>query len=665
MSFHLERLTLTDWLAYEGSNTIDFGSHQEGKNLWVVYGMNGAGKTSLLRAIQWVFHNKMPERQIKGCFNKNALRAGRTELSVMAEFRYNNQNYRLTRRAAARDVDQQEGIVHDNPRIGVELAINDTLVSTGSEDDQISQILPKECQKFFFFDGLEIQEYASPHVSETRDAIERVLGIPEVRNLAEDLGKLRSELARERDQALQGAQEYEALSLRKDEAEIQLSAAEETLQNLLKKRINLDELIKGLKERTERLERVKDDVERLRDYTIRHKELEDRLSRYDVELRGLLGIVTKRMLLPNLRLRTSSLETEVSVAERTTLKLADAKARIGVVDNLLEQMACICGREMNPEATKHLEELLADLQRQAEQTETLSAQSGTIRGKSNEKQALDNLITRIENERSPQDIENALLRKYELEVQAEELAKSIAGLKQELADHNDTEVSEVYRVLGERETEHRNLGADIGAAETGVQDATRQVREIEKEMNQLAQELPHQEQLIATLEQTEAAQSMTTELVEQIVALRRKAVEENLTRVFRSITNKKDEYDRIELEENYNLVVRTQGGNTVQSAELSAGEKEVVAFSFIAGLNLSTETHAPLVMDTPFGHLDVEHRDGLLQALPTLPCQVILLATNRDLPYEDVPSLDYCLGGTWQITREQNQERSLIDEWSH
>jgi DNA sulfur modification protein DndD len=93
---------------------------------------------------------------------------------------------------------------------------------------------------------------------------------------------------------------------------------------------------------------------------------------------------------------------------------------------------------------------------------------------------------------------------------------------------------------------------------------------------------------------------------------------------------------------------------------LSAGEKEVLAFSFIAGLNQSTETNAPLVMDTPFGHLDVQHRDGLLHALPRLPCQVILLATDRDLPESELPNLSHCLGGCLSIVRDEISQCSYI-----
>jgi hypothetical protein len=37
-------------------------------------------------------------------------------------------------------------------------------------------------------------------------------------------------------------------------------------------------------------------------------------------------------------------------------------------------------------------------------------------------------------------------------------------------------------------------------------------------------------------------------------------------------------------------------------------------------------------MDTPFGHLDKEHQKNIINSLPNLNSQVIILATDRDLP---------------------------------
>lgn len=37
-------------------------------------------------------------------------------------------------------------------------------------------------------------------------------------------------------------------------------------------------------------------------------------------------------------------------------------------------------------------------------------------------------------------------------------------------------------------------------------------------------------------------------------------------------------------------------------------------------------------MDTPFGKLDGIHQENIVKSLPQIPSQVILLATDRDLP---------------------------------
>lgn len=80
------------------------------------------------------------------------------------------------------------------------------------------------------------------------------------------------------------------------------------------------------------------------------------------------------------------------------------------------------------------------------------------------------------------------------------------------------------------------------------------------------------------------------------------------------------------------LQVKNAVGEILNPETLSAGEKEALAFAFIAGLNLASGTAAPLIMDTPFGHLDTDHQKNLINSLPDIPSQVIVLATDRDFP---------------------------------
>jgi DNA sulfur modification protein DndD len=658
MSFNFLRITVQDWLVYEGTVSIDLGPPQDGRNIWVVYGLNGYGKTSLLRAIQWVFHDQMPDRTVKDCFNHNALRAGRDEVSVAAEFTYQGRHYHLIRRAKGK---VRDGEVVNYPKPTVELAIDHEVQQDAAISDKIDQILPRECQQFFFFDGLEIEKYATDvHSEDTRQAIETVLGIPEVRNLEEDLGKLSSDLEAERDQLLQDKSAYDDLKEQKEEAEMEVDASKDTLRNLRDKRDNLARQIASLQERANQLERVQDEINFLRDLRRRREELKERLDNYENELRGYLNVTTQRLVLPLLRDRAVQLTTQVNKAERASEKLAQAEARTRLLENLLDDTSCVCGRELDAEARAFLSQRLADLQAQLASSRRIQERVGSFTGVTRELSSVQGHIHRIEQLPGPEQIQSALLMKYDLQVKREEVEQEILAREKKLEGDKDADVAQVFSTLGEKRSDLANLEGQIRRAGEDVKDARKRLSDRQKALNEAARALDDKRRIVDVLQMTLSARSAAQELVERMLELRQDTIERQMTNVFRMVTNKKQEYDGIELSDDFAPRVVTRSGEPMKRGELSAGEKEVVAFSFIAGLNQTTETNAPLVMDTPFGHLDTRHRDGLLDALPKLPCQVILLATDRDLPEDELPNLEYCLGGRFDIVRDELKERSHI-----
>ncbi len=658
MSFHFLRLTLRDWLVYEGEASASFGPPRDGRNIWVIYGLNGYGKTSLLRAIQWLFHGRMPDRHIRTCFNHHAVQAGRSELSVSAEFIYNGQHYHLIRRAEA---SINNGEVIGYPRETVELAVDQEVQQAGIAD-KIDQILPKECQQFFFFDGLEIEKYATDtHTDETQEAIETVLGIPEVRNLCDDLEKLSNDLERERDQLLRDQSAYQDLSEQKEEAKVQLDAVKETLRNLKSQYGNLQEQIDRLEERASTLKQAEDEISYLRDLRRRKEELEERLDNYEAELQGYLKVVAQRLVLSLLKEQLNQLQTQVNKAERTSERLAHAKAQTEFIKELLNDASCVCGRELDKEARRFLERRLEELEDQLATSRRLQERVGSCTVAVTELKDLESRIRYIEGLADPDVIQRALLTKYKLQIDREELEQEIAMREKKLEGNEDADVGQVFTTLGEKKQNLIDMESRIKSAEEEVKKAERFLDERQDALNRAVRAIDDKRRVVDTLQVTLDAHAVAREMIERLLQLRRDAIERHMTNVFRMVTNKKQEYDRIELAEDFAPCIVTHSGQMMKRNELSAGEKEVIAFSFIAGLNQSTQTNAPLVMDTPFGHLDVSHRNGLLEALPKLPCQVVLLATDRDLPEEELPNLSYCLGGRLDIVRDEIGEKSRIE----
>jgi len=78
-------------------------------------------------------------------------------------------------------------------------------------------------------------------------------------------------------------------------------------------------------------------------------------------------------------------------------------------------------------------------------------------------------------------------------------------------------------------------------------------------------------------------------------------------------------------------------------ANISAGQRQIMSISFIAALARTAargnKIEIPLFMDTPFGRLSYEHRQNLINKVPTFASQWILLATDTEFRRQEAQLL--------------------------
>jgi len=200
------------------------------------------------------------------------------------------------------------------------------------------------------------------------------------------------------------------------------------------------------------------------------------------------------------------------------------------------------------------------------------------------------------------------------------------------------------------------------ALETNLGRVRKSLEESERELDQLATSTEQGQRVTQTLSETRKLYQATDEFVELLVLKKRQEIEEWTTEIFSGITNKPIEYAGVGVRDDYTLEVRRSDGTVVDNDRLSVGEKEVLAYSFITALNLCSPNPAPFVMDTPFGHLDSGHKEGLLRSLPNLGVQVFLLATDRDLPESEREQIQSAIAKGFIIQRDQHRAVSFIEE---
>lgn len=199
----IKEIEFNNFRIYKGKNRICL-TPEDGKNIIVVSGNNGFGKTTFLMALVWCLYGKQMEkvdelykreiaekggygRYIGNSLNYQAEKEGETRFSVSVTFSdVVIPDTACTEITITRSYDNATG-VDEELDILIDGRSNDLFV--GSKEEKLKEeeifirdyILPIEIAKFFFFDAEKIVSFAQINTPEQRHELSRaysqVLGI--------------------------------------------------------------------------------------------------------------------------------------------------------------------------------------------------------------------------------------------------------------------------------------------------------------------------------------------------------------------------------------------------------------------------------------------------------------------------------------------------------
>jgi DNA sulfur modification protein DndD len=137
----------------------------------------------------------------------------------------------------------------------------------------------------------------------------------------------------------------------------------------------------------------------------------------------------------------------------------------------------------------------------------------------------------------------------------------------------------------------------------------------------------------------------------------RDQVQEATSKLFLRLTTEKD-YSGVKISDDYLLSVVDDQERSLSM--ISAGANQILTMAFIGALAECSIEEAPMVMDTPFGRLDVGHRSGILDWVSTFDTQVILFVQSGEYDVErDAHLLSGKIGREFTIER-LTPTRSLV-----
>ena len=602
------------------------------KNVTVIRGENGTGKTTMLNAFYYCLYGDVtPPLFIPKMLNELAgheLQEGcTTEAKVEITF-----------------VDK--GIEYTAIRKRSYVKRNDSIADLGDEDFTILQksaktgnsieitdpkgffenIIPNNLRGFFFFDGERIDRLAKVDGrDEIREAILNILGLTKLEDLKGHLEQIVTELTREQKRYRKDGidkdlyDDYDALRTQKVKMEGDLTKVKDDMRLA-----------------TENIDRISDFLSNFNSATINALE-EDRKNTEAFEKRLATDIKAKNKEL--MKLATQKFKHNlVAFAFDDVFKYLEGKREKGelpsdikeqFIDDLLKKQLCICEREL----------------KQGE-----AAYEAVLRKKANAgRTELDNAYLKI-----TAYIKQAKVTAEEFFALYFDIKGEITGLETQ-RDAQVKRLAEIKKGFSESRVEQVRLHEEERRQLQGDLERYRNVKvrleiDIENQTKKIEAKLKEIQNLKARSEQEDAIKKRrdTAQLLGQLnqemrtyfMDTTRSNLDERIREVFDSMKEKSYRFAR--LTDDFVLEITNDLADEDDRRVLSTGEGQIASLAFIASLvsYAREKKHSkllsdfgggdfPIVMDSPFGNLSAGHKQNVAREIGNLASQVILVVSDE------------------------------------
>ena len=156
-----------------------------------------------------------------------------------------------------------------------------------------------------------------------------------------------------------------------------------------------------------------------------------------------------------------------------------------------------------------------------------------------------------------------------------------------------------------------------------------------------------------------ALQEYVRELGREKTAL----LEKELTARFNQLCRKHSLVNAVKIDpDNFEIALYRQE-QRFERARLSAGEKQLLAIAIMWALREVSNVPMPVIIDTPLGRLDSDHRRSMVQGyFPRASHQVILLATDTEVDHQALSMLAPVISRVYCLDYDPAQGKTNVQE---
>ena len=640
---------MRNFMPYKGDTTLEF-PQDDMRNTLIVFGDNMRGKTSLLNALRWGFYGKALGRHLRllplhQMPNRESAKDGDWNMDVRIEFEANGVEYDLRRSAKKRNLIATPTSDSDF-EILLFLKKDGVAILSDKIEAEINQFAPEQTSRFFLFDGELLQEYEELLIEDSmqgrkiKDAIEQALGVPALINGRDDLSIIIRNAQKLQAKEASNIEGIESLSQNYDRNVVKLASYDNDLKStqlilndIIIKRQNLDDEL----EKNDVVFQQKVELDFNKN---RIKEIVKEIEQKNITRLKLIGMAWSDLLAPKLIVERNKLTDE----QERLINLLGERSRIELQIKQLEQYlnSTVCPTCNQTTIIKNRESKELQLHQLRIDLKSYDNNSSNLADVAIKLQGISKIIEQGVGQRLSdivKDIAHLDLELMRAENKNVVIRDSINGF-----DTNDIIRQRKYRDTLLKEEQQIIIKIDTIKSTINKVEAENRILS-----NRISEVTDRQAGVKGTLllKLSEQLHNVFVLGIEKLREELRYTVQNKASEAFLKMSTQQ-QYSGLTINKNYGLTIQDQNGNDVINR--AAGAEQIVALSLIAGLIQAGSANAPIVMDTPFGRLDRNHRKNILSYLPTSVGQLVLFVHDGEIRDDnDLDVIANKIGGRYMI----------------
>ncbi len=648
----IREIELNNFRIYKGENKIQFSPTSE-RNIAVISGKNGFGKTTFLMSLVWCLYGKQMQKvdelyqkeisdkggygkYIGNSLNRLAKVQGETQFSVSVTFNDVKiqeipcKEIKITRSydTITSTSDKVEVLVDGREN---ELILDLTTDSQQGEEIFIRDyILPIEIAKFFFFDAEKIVALAEINSPEQRRLLSKayteVLGIKKYEDLKEKLESIQDDY-RKKSAKPEEKTELNSIIADIDNTDIEIEAVENEVQQLDDEKIEKSsqaneiqrKLIQGGNKMTlEQLNKLKFEETEL---TTQINELQDQLKDlFELIPFGLAG-ATLMEISNHLDKETTQRKSKFiqeDVDEKTKLLLDDLEEKKkGFPTVITTDIRRFYEEQITALVKKHFFKETSDISKSFQPLHDFSdTETNELNSLINNlKHSFKSSFTSMSDEyfRAKNQLDSIRRKIRDAEKDAED--EYIANLRSE----KETLDKRVLKI----ENEIRDLKEKIGSIKNDKKTLKQRQEELRKKIDNSRK----------YSEKDAKAKEIISRLKNFIKAFKeekKKSLQENILQELSTLLHKKDFIKKVTVDINQSgddvdISIFNSRDEKIDKGSLSMGERQMYASALLKALVDESDIEFPVFIDSPVQKFDADHAQSVIEEFyPNVSEQVII-----------------------------------------